>query len=354
MHTTLGRTTILVFLGFLVMSFADGIGVAVARISEAYQLPKGVVAALPSFIFVWFAFLSVPTGSLCVRLGRRRVAIGSLALTAFALFMPLFDVLSPCIISVLAFALLGIASVGLQVALPPMLASCGPRSGLGGRAMACLTGKTAMASVIPLAFGVFAALGSWRLTFLMGGLMALAVSVLFARRSDSQCAEPTRRASTFSILGLLSDPFVFSVVLAFALAICQDVWLNLAMPGMLSRFYGWEGSRCGLGASVYFAAKIPAMLAGSVLLPRFRPSAFAIPSVALVIGGIAVLCLAPPVPVFFTSVLAVSLGSANFYGIFFGMLAARHPDRLDALSSLLVMSISAGALVGPMMAIWRP
>ena len=62
-----------------------------------------------------------------------------------------------------------------------------------------------------------------------------------------------------------------------------------------------------------------------------------------------VVCIAPPVPVFFASALAVSVGSANFYGIFFGMLAARHPDRLDALSSLLVMSISAGARVGPMM-----
>ena len=337
------------------MSFADGIGIAVARISEAYQLPKSVVAALPSLIFVWFAFLSVPTGSLCVRFGRHHIATGSLGLTAFALFLPLFDVCSPCVIYVLAFALLGIANVGLQVSLPPMLASCGSRLGLGGRAMACLAGKTAMASAIPLGFGAFAALGSWRMTFLLGGLTALAVSILFVRHSDVQCAEPTtQRASAFSILGLLSDPFVFSVVLAFALAICQDVWLNLAMPGMLAKFYGWRGARCGLGASVYFAAKIPVMLVGSVLLPRYRPSAFAIPSVALVIGGIAVLCLAPPVPVFFASVLAVSVGSANFYGIFFGMLAARYPGRLDALSSLLVMSISAGALVGPMMAIWRP
>ena len=219
--------------------------------------------------------------------------------------------------------------------------------------MACLVGKTAMAAAIPFAFGAFAALGSWRLTFLMGGLMALTVSILFVCHSDIQCAEPAQRVSAFSILGLLTDPFVFAVVLAFALAICQDVWINLAMPGMLAAFYGWEGTRCGLGASVYFAAKIPAMLAGAVLLPRFRPSAFAIPSVALVIGGIAILCLAPPVPVFFAAVLAVSVGSANSYGIFFGMLAARHPDRLDALSSLLVMSISAGALVGPMMAIWR-
>jgi len=71
-----------VFLGYLVMSFADGIGVVVARISEAYRLPKGVAAALPSLIFAWFAFLSVPTGSLCARFGRHRIATGSLWLTA--------------------------------------------------------------------------------------------------------------------------------------------------------------------------------------------------------------------------------------------------------------------------------
>ncbi len=131
--------------------------------------------------------------------------------------------------------------------------------------------------------------------------------------------------------------------------------MNLAMPGFLRDRYGWGDSRMGLGAGIYFSAKIPVMLVGSVLLSKFHPARFLLPCVLSVAAGTGVLLLAPTATVFLGGVLLVSIGSANFFGVIFGMLTERHPGKLDVLSALLVMSFSLGALVSPLMAFcgWR-
>lgn len=340
--------------GYALMSAVDGIGVAVALLAVKYGFSSAVQGSIPPLVFVWFLLFSVPAGALCERFGRRRVAVGALAATAVAMFLPLSVPigLSPACVYAATFALLGVANIALQVALPPLVASVSPPGSAAGRVMGCLAVKTAAAAAIPFLFAACErASGSWELAFPIAGAVAAATAFVLARVRMPQATGSASRPGFFGALGMLRDPVVAAVVFCFALGVCQDVWLNLAMPGMLCGYYGWAGARLGLGASVYFAAKIPAMAAGAVLLPRFRPWAFAAPGVAAVAVGVAVLCLAPPVPLFFAALLLVSFGSANFYGVAFGVLAAHRPDRLDALSALLVMSISSGALVAPVMSV---
>ena len=342
-------------IGFLVMSFADGIGVATSRLNAAFGFSPAVMGILPSLVFLWFFVLSLPVGGLCARCGRKRVALISLLLTAFALVLPMGAGVSPSAVFVVSFGLLGIANVGLQVALPPLVASVSPSKAVAGRVMACLAVKTGTAAAIPLVFAAAAGMGSWMAVFPVGAAFALCAAGALARLPALSEAGEGSSVSFFGALKLLADPLVLTVVAAFALAICQDVWLNLALPGLLRSFYGWDAARQGLGASVYFLAKIPAMLLGAIVLPRMRPSALALPCVAAVAVGIVSICLAPPVVLFFAALVLVSFGSANFYGIAFGLLAERHPDDLDRLSSLLVMSISSAALVAPVLTFcgWR-
>jgi MFS transporter, FHS family, L-fucose permease len=338
------------FIGYLLMSMVDGVGVAVARLGVTYDFPASVKGVLPSLIFVWFLLLSLPIGGLCERFGRRRVATLALAGTAVALLLPLFARFSPIFVYVTSFALLGITNVGLQVALPPLVAEVSPPGMAAGRVMGCLTVKTVMAATIPFVFTAFAALGSWEMSFPMLGLVAVGAACAIKRgASPASVFVPTSRPTFLGAIGLLRDPVTVVVVVAFALGVCQDVWLNLAMPGMLRNCYGWPETRLGLGATVYFVAKIPAMLVGAALLPRFRPTAFVLPCAIALIAGVVVLCLGPSVPVFFAAVVTISFGCANFFGIVFGILAVRHPNRLDALTALLVLAISAGAAVAPVM-----
>ena len=341
--------------GFLVMSFADGIGVAMGRLCADYDFPGAVSGALPSLIFLWFFVLSIPVGGMCVRFGRRRIALVSLLVTAVAMFLPVGAKVSPVVVFAFSFALLGISNVGLQVALPTFVASVSPSGSVTGRVMACLAAKTGMAASIPAVFALCAVLGDWTWAFPAGAALALAAAALLSRTFVFAAADAVPPVSYGSAVRLMADPVVAAVVLSFALAVCQDVELNLVLPGLLRSFYGWDPARQGLGAGVYFLAKIPAMLVGAWLLPRVRPSSAAAPCVAAVVIGLAVLCAAPSVGLFFAALLLVSFGSANFYGIAFGILAERCPADLDRLSSLLVMSISSAALVAPVLTAcgWR-
>lgn len=342
-------------IGFLVMSFADGIGVAMGWLCADYDLPVAVRGVLPSLIFLWFLVLSVPVGGMCVRFGRRRIALVSLLSTAVAMFLPVGAKASPVAVFAISFALLGISNVGLQVSLPPFVVSVPPSKSVAGRVMACLAVKTGMAAAIPAVFTGCALLGDWTWAFPAGAVLALVAATVLSRTPVSVATDAVSAASYGSVVRLMADPAVAAVVLFFALAICQDVGLNLVLPGLLRSFYGWEPARQGLGTSVYFLAKIPAMLMGAWLLPRVRPSSAAVPCVVAVVVGLTVLFATPSVGLFFAALLLVSFGSANFYGIAFGILAERHPTDLDRLSSLLVMSISSAALVAPVLAAcgWR-
>ena len=184
---------------------------------------------------------------------------------------------------------------------------------------------------------------------------AVAVAFSLNRLEIPQVRVENRDAPGRGMLRMLLEPSVLLLVGVFALAVCHEVWMNLAMPGFLRDRYGWGDSRMGLGAGVYFFAKIPVMLVGSVLLSKFPPSRFLLPCVLSVAVGTMILLLAPTAIVFLCGVLLVSVGSANFFGIIFGMLTERHPGKLDALSALLVLSISLGAVVSPVMAFcgWR-
>ena len=337
------------------MSFADGIGVAMSRLCADYDFPVAVSGALPSLIFLWFFVLSIPVGGMCVRFGRRRIALISLLVASVAMFLPVVAKVSPVAVFSLSFALLGVSNVGLQVSLPPFVASVSPPGSVAGRVMACLAAKTGMAAAIPAVFAGCAVLGDWMWAFPAGAMLALVAAALLSRAFVSTATDAIPSVSYGSAVRLMADPVVAVVVLSFSLAICQDVGLNLVLPRFLRSFYGWDSARQGLGAGVYFLAKIPAMLVGAWLLPRVRPSSAAAPCVAAVVIGLAVLCAAPSVGLFFAALLLVSFGSANFYGIAFGILAERYPDDLDRLSSLLVMSISSAALVAPVLTAcgWR-
>lgn len=337
------------------MGFADGIGVAMSRLCADYDFPLAVGGALPSLIFLWFFALSVPVGGLCIRFGRRRIALVSLLVTSAAMFLPVIAKVSPVAVFALSFALLGVSNVGLQVSLPPFVASVSSSKSVAGRVMACLAAKTGMAAAIPAVFAGCAVIGNWTWAFPVGAVLALAAATLLSRTAVSAATDAVPSVSYGAAVRFMADPIVAAVVLSFALAICQDVGLNLVLPGLLRSFYGWDSARQGLGAGVYFLAKIPAMLAGAWILPRMRPSSAAAPCVAAVVVGLAVLFAAPPVGLFFAALLLVSFGSANFYGIAFGILAERHPADLDRLSSLLVMAISSAALVAPVLTLcgWR-
>ena len=60
-----------VLMSFFVMSFCDLVGIGVDRIKPEFNLSNTLAQLIPSAVFIWFFFLSVPIGILQDRIGKR-------------------------------------------------------------------------------------------------------------------------------------------------------------------------------------------------------------------------------------------------------------------------------------------
>ena len=108
-----------VLFSFVIMSFVDMVGVATDYVKADLQLSDGVVQFISSAAFLWFFIISVPTGLLQARFGKRNVLITGIILSAIGL---LFPFLNYTYVSVLiGFSLLGIGNTIIQVAANPLL-----------------------------------------------------------------------------------------------------------------------------------------------------------------------------------------------------------------------------------------
>ena len=110
-----------VMFAFFVMGFVDMVGTATNYVKADFALSDTMANFLPSMVFLWFFLLSVPTGLLMNRIGKRKTVLLSLAVTALALILPMFAYNYPVLLA--SFCLLGIGNTLMQVSLNP-LASC--------------------------------------------------------------------------------------------------------------------------------------------------------------------------------------------------------------------------------------
>ena len=74
---------------FFAMGFVDMVGTATNYVKADFSLSDTMANFLPSMVFLWFFFLSVPTSLLMNKIGRRKTVLVSLLVTVLALIVPL-------------------------------------------------------------------------------------------------------------------------------------------------------------------------------------------------------------------------------------------------------------------------
>lgn len=78
-------------LAFFAMGFVDMVGTATNYVKADFSLSDTMANFLPSMVFLWFFFLSVPTGLLMNKIGKKKTVLASLVVTMVALFIPLLS-----------------------------------------------------------------------------------------------------------------------------------------------------------------------------------------------------------------------------------------------------------------------
>ena len=345
--------------GFFVMGFADIVGPVVNQVKSECALDDVTAGFLPSMIFVWFFLISLPTGVLSGRIGRKNAVLVSLAVTVAAMFLPLAGGASRPWPYFAAFALIGIGNTILQAALPALLGNVTPPALLASRISLGQFVKAICAALTPVFIYVAArVMGNWRLVFPIYGVLAAATAawLMFSRIPDEREATRSRgtgpavsRTTFGSCFALLRNPLVLALTVGIFFAVGLDVGFSVAIPEFLKTVYKVDVNMAGTGPTVYFVGKTLATAGGAALFVRV-PSAKCFPwCIGLCVLAVAAFFVCSGPIAFLTCVFVASVASANTFVMCMGIALDKLPEKANEITSLMVMAIAGGAVVPPVL-----
>ena len=342
------RQQVPVFLGFFVMGFVDVVGIATNYAKKDFELKDSIANLLPLTVFIWFAIFSVPIGMWMNRIGRRKTVVAGLALTALAMLIPLaayhFSTL------LLAFALAGIGNTLLQVALNPLLNNVVSPQRLTSALSAGQFIKAIASFLGPIiAAAASTKLGDWKGIFPVFATIA-AIDTLWLLTTPIAENPPARSGSSIaSCLRHLKDPFIGKLVLGVVAIVGLDVGLNTTLPKFLMIRCSLPLEKAGLGTSLYFIARTTGSLAGIVLLARIKNTRVYLGTVILGILALTALLFAQPLWLILPLIFLTGFAIANVFPVLFAAALRRAPDHENEVSGLMIMGVSGGAILLPIM-----
>lgn len=351
MNQSNSKWTILpILFGFFVMGFVDVVGISTNYVKQDFGLSDTLANLIPMMVFLWFAIFSIPTGMLMGRIGRRNTVAVSLGITIVAMLLPLF--LYDFAGVLLAFALLGIGNTILQVSLNPMVASVV----VPGKVTSVLTLgqflKAVSSFLGPLIAGAAASFwGNWKWIFAVYAVTTL-LSLAWLLTGVHEEKKKSAQASTFAtVCSLFKDQYIVMLFIGILLIVGIDVGLNTTIPKLLMEKTGMSVSEAGLGSSLYFSARTIGSFVGAFLLAKIASDRFMQYSMMLALVGFILLLLVNSLLWISVLVVIVGLACSNVFSIIFSYALQHLPERDNEISALMIMGVSGGALVTPLMGI---
>ena len=343
--------------GFFVMGFSDIIGTVMNQVKAECALSDVTAGFLPSMIFIWFFLISIPTGVLCGKIGRKNTVLVSLAVTTVAMLLPLAANAGRFWIYFVSFALLGIGNTIIQAALPALMSNVVAPDQLTSRISLGQFVKAICAALTPVFVYLTAtALGNWKLLFpLYGALTVVAALWLWFTSIPDERGGTRSSASattTFgSCLAMLKHPYVLAMTVGILFSVGADVGFAVAIPEYLKNVYKVSLDKAGMGPTVYFVAKTLAAIGGAALFAKVSAAKCFPWCMGLGILATAGIFLAGTPFVFLACVFLAALATANSFGMCMGLALDRVPEKANEITSLMVMAIVGGGIVTPVLGI---
>jgi len=337
-----------ILFGFFVMGFVDVVGTATAYVKRDFGLSDSVASFLPSMIFLWFFIVSVPTGILTSRIGRKNAVLLSLAITVVAMFLPLADYSKPVVFA--AFALMGIGNTVIQAALPPLMSNVIKPERLTSSLSLGQFVKALCAAVSPIIAATAAVkLGNWKMIFPIYGCITLIAAAWLAATPVKREEAASAGATFGGCLGLLGNPFILAMFTGILFVVGVDVGMGYSIPPYLQDVCKLDLNHAAMGPTVYFVAKTIGSFVGAMILAKFSPAkCFPLSALLAIVGTAAMLFLKEATAVL-ACVFVASLGISNIFGMIFGLAMNKLPQKANEISGLMVMAIAGGAIIPPIM-----
>lgn len=333
---------------FFVMGFCDVVGIATSYLKQDFALSESLSGFIPSMVFIWFLFLSVPAALLMNRIGRKVMVQVSNVITFVGMLIPFFSFnFVSCMV---AFILLGIGNTLLQVSLNPLLTNVVK----GERLTSCLTAGQVVKAVSSFC-GPFIALaativfGNWKYLFTIFAAITL-ISFLLLEATDipRETAEG-KQASLGQAFGLLKDKTVLLFFMGIFFIVGVDVGTNTVSPKLLIERCGMDVDKASLGASVYFVCRTAGAFLGTFMLARMEDIKYMKINILLAVASISLLFFVQPAWAILAGVGGIGFFCSSIFSILFSLALKARPNKANEISGFMITGVCGGAVIPPLM-----
>ena len=340
-----------IMFGFFVMGFVDIIGMTTANIkSDFTNLNDTVVNLLASSCFIWFLLISVPTGILMNKIGRKNTVLLSFIVQVVAFSIVLFDY---SFLSVMiALSLVGAGNTILQVSLNPLAAATVDLSKLTGVLTFGQFVKAVSSFLGPSLVGWFSAMVfGWKSIFIVYAVLSLLAFLWLLLTKVNEEKTEVSQTSLGQTFYLFKDGRILMFFVGILVLVGVDVGMNITFPKYLADTFSMDIEKAGMGNSVYFFARTVGSFLGGMLLMKYAEKNFFITSVFVGFAGLLLMLSVNELWAAYAGVILFGLGYSNLFGIIMANAIKYRPERSNEISALLVMGISGGGVLPPLMGI---
>jgi MFS transporter, FHS family, L-fucose permease len=340
--------TLPVFMSFIVMGFVDIVGVATGYIKKDFALTDDLAQLIPSMALFWFFVMSVPSGILQDKYGKKRMLNLGMILTGIGMVIPFISYSFATMLC--AFIVLGIGNTIVQVSANPLLHDVAPREKYASYMSLSQFIKAIVSLLGPIITTLMAsAFGNWKLVFAIYALTSV-LSVIWLVMTKIEESKSEHGVATFkSCFSLLKNPFIVVMVLGIFMLVGCDVGMNSNIANFLQNNFGLTLERASLGISLYFAALMIGRFSGAIILNWLSARKFLLITAIVALVSLVVMIMVKSVIVVQVAIFMVGLGSANLFPLIFSIAVEKMPDRANEVSGLMIMAVSGGAFLPPLM-----
>ncbi len=337
-----------VLMAFFVMSFCDIVGIGVDRVKMDFDLSNTMAQLIPSAVFFWFLVLSVPVGILQDRLGKRNVLNLGMLITLVGLLLPFFFYTFTMVL--VGFAFLGIGNTIVQVSANPLLIDVvTPARSSSFLSFSQFVKSVGSMLAAPLAGWFALQFGDWKILFIVFGVISLLTVVWLGSVKIEETQNTEGRATFGSSFKLLGNGFIASMVIGIFLVVGIDVGVNAVSGQFLLGRFGSAQTLAESGRSLYFFGKMLGTFGGAILLTKIPSWKFFFWSSVGGLLSILLLLIAPSELAALIIIFMIGLGIANIFPLIFSLTIEKYPARVNEISGLMIMAVSGGAVLPPLM-----
>ena len=336
-----------VLVGFFVMGFVDIVTTATSYVQKDLRLSDTVAKMLPLAVFLWFALISIPTGSLMGRIGRKKTVLLSYAVTTVGMILPVVSYTLPVVMT--AFALLGIGNTILQVSLNPLLMDVVPQERLTSNLTLGQFIKAICSTLGPIILaGASAYLENWKLVF---PLYAVITILSFVWLSVTALRDEAKTTSVGNVWSLFRDGRIMLFFSVIVLIVGYEIGLVSTIPNYLEERCGCTIEQGSFANFLYYTARTLGTFLGAIILARVSAKRFFVLSMCIAVAAFVGIMATPGVWVIYASLFIVGLACASVFAIVFGMAMQHNPQKANQISALMITGVAGGALIPPVMGV---